>query len=122
MAFEPTSGVALCVFRVGRFHMRLTPSKLRLITTTAMPVPTCMAGINMRVRGFRRVVKAATLRAATLDIATKVVRAAVPNPIVKTAMAPAAARSIFQAMTNRNIAPVHGRIAMLSTSPRASRI
>jgi len=58
-------------------------------------------------------------RNATLEIATVDVKIAVPSPMATAAANPAALMSSCQAITNRKIAPVQGRIAMLATSTAA---
>ena len=105
------------------FFHAVNSRKLRLIRTTKVPANTCSAG---RAACTPRKTAVMPLkdkcRATMLDAATALISAAVPKPIDITAIAPAILISICQVITNRKIAPVQGRTAMLSTSPKASCI
>ena len=85
-----------------------------------VPVNTCNVGRTNWTLLIALDETSTHFRTVTLDIATILVSIAVPRPITKTANAPASKISICQVMTKRKIAPVHGRMAMLSTRTNAS--
>ena len=96
------------------------PRRLKLVSAISVPVHIWMAG-NAKFNLYTFVEAKTAPLAAILDMATRLVSIAVPSPMAKTAVAPGSLRSICQAITNRKIAPVQGRMAILSTKAVASR-
>ena len=82
---------------------------------------TCNSGKRTLVKVLARLSKSTNVRAEILDIATILVRAAVPSPIEITAATPTHWSWRFHVMINKNIAPVQGRIATLVISIKRSR-